>query len=99
MLAPSQAFMDSACGYAALSVAPEGCDVLSVEFKVNLLAPAVGEHFVARAHVEARRENAYCLCGRLFCLEGRGRKDRGDDVGDHHGTAAKIVITCYAREL
>src|SRR4030095_4672792 len=27
--------MDSACGYSALSVAPPGCDVLSVEFKVN----------------------------------------------------------------
>jgi uncharacterized protein (TIGR00369 family) len=44
--------LDSACGYAALSVAPEGVDVLSVEFKVNLLTPAVGDHFVARAHVK-----------------------------------------------
>ena len=44
--------LDSACGYAALSVAPEGCDVLSVEFKVNLLAPAVGERFVARSTVK-----------------------------------------------
>src|SRR5580693_2758279 len=44
--------MDSACGYAALSVAPEEVDVLSVEFKVNLLAPGVGESFVARASVK-----------------------------------------------
>ena len=44
--------LDSACGYAALSVAPEGCDVLSVEFKTNLLAPAVGDRFVARATVK-----------------------------------------------
>jgi uncharacterized protein (TIGR00369 family) len=44
--------LDSACGYAALSVAPEGADVLSVEFKVNLLSPAVGERVVARAHVK-----------------------------------------------
>ena len=44
--------MDSACGYAALSVAPEGADVLSVEFKVNLLAPGIGESFVARASVK-----------------------------------------------
>lgn len=44
--------LDSACGYAALSVAPEGVDVLSVEFKVNLMTPAVGERFVARAHVK-----------------------------------------------
>ena len=36
--------MDSACGYAALSAAPEGADVLSVEFKVNLLAPGLENH-------------------------------------------------------
>ena len=42
---------DSACGYAALSVMPEGRDVLSVEFKVNLLAPAAGTGAVARAQV------------------------------------------------
>lgn len=44
--------LDSACGYAALSVAPQGHDVLSVEFKVNLLAPAVGEEFCARSQVK-----------------------------------------------
>jgi uncharacterized protein (TIGR00369 family) len=44
--------LDSACGYAALSVAPENAGVLSVEFKVNLLAPAVGEALVARAQVK-----------------------------------------------
>lgn len=44
--------MDSACGYAALSVAPDEADVLSVEFKVNLLSPALGELFVARAQVK-----------------------------------------------
>ena len=44
--------LDSACGYAALSVAPEHAEVLSVEFKINLLAPATGELFVARAQVK-----------------------------------------------
>jgi uncharacterized protein (TIGR00369 family) len=44
--------LDSACGYAALSLAPHNHDVLSVEFKVNLLAPAIGEHFYARAQVK-----------------------------------------------
>ena len=44
--------LDSACGYAALSVAPEGHDVLSVEFKVNLLSPAVGGEFCARSQVK-----------------------------------------------
>jgi uncharacterized protein (TIGR00369 family) len=44
--------LDSACGYAALSVAPDDHDVLSVEFKVNLLAPVVGDEFFARAQVK-----------------------------------------------
>lgn len=42
---------DSACGYAAYSLMPAGSEVLSVEFKVNLLRPAQGETFVARAQV------------------------------------------------
>jgi uncharacterized protein (TIGR00369 family) len=42
---------DSACGYAALSSMPAGSDVLSVEFKLNLLRPAAGERFVAHAQV------------------------------------------------
>lgn len=42
---------DSACGYAAYSLMPAASEVLSVEFKVNLLRPAEGEIFVARAEV------------------------------------------------
>jgi uncharacterized protein (TIGR00369 family) len=42
---------DSAAGYAAYTLMPAGSRVLSVEFKVNLLRPARGELFVARAEV------------------------------------------------
>jgi uncharacterized protein (TIGR00369 family) len=42
---------DSACGYAALSLMPPGAAVLSVEFKINMLAPASGECVIARARV------------------------------------------------
>jgi uncharacterized protein (TIGR00369 family) len=42
---------DSACGYACLTKMPEGSAVLSIEFKINLLAPAVGELFIARGKV------------------------------------------------
>ena len=42
---------DSACGYAAYTLMPSGSDVLAVEFKVNLMRPAKGETFVARAEV------------------------------------------------
>jgi uncharacterized protein (TIGR00369 family) len=42
---------DSACGYAAFTLSPPGTDVLAVEFKINLVAPAVAEQFEARARV------------------------------------------------
>jgi len=45
------AALDSACGYAAFTLMPEGAGVLSVEFKTNLLAPARGEELIARARV------------------------------------------------
>jgi uncharacterized protein (TIGR00369 family) len=43
--------LDTACGIAAFTLMPEGSDVLTVEFKTNLLAPAKGERFAFRAHV------------------------------------------------
>lgn len=42
---------DSAAGYAALTMMPEGAEVLSVEFKVNLMRPAAGSKFMANAWV------------------------------------------------
>ena len=45
------ALADSACGYAAASLMPADRDVLTVEFKVNLLSPARGERFRATGEV------------------------------------------------
>jgi uncharacterized protein (TIGR00369 family) len=42
---------DSAAGYAAFSLMPPRASVLTVEFKVNLMAPAAGERFLARGTV------------------------------------------------
>lgn len=42
---------DSANGYAAFSLAPPETDVLAVEFKINLLAPAQGDTFRAQGRV------------------------------------------------
>jgi uncharacterized protein (TIGR00369 family) len=42
---------DSACGYAAYSLMPADASVLTVEYKINLLAPATGDRFIARAAV------------------------------------------------
>lgn len=63
------AVVDSACGYAALSMMPEGSDVLSVEFKVNLLAPAAGKRFRAVGKViKAGRTLTVCQ-GELQALD------------------------------
>ena len=43
--------LDTACGIAAFTLMPAGSDVLTVEFKTNLLAPAKGERFTFRAAV------------------------------------------------
>ncbi|MEY2952563.1 MAG: hypothetical protein RLZZ401_650 [Pseudomonadota bacterium] len=44
--------VDSACGYAALTKAPPGFEVVTAEFKVNLLRPAIGVHFLAIGKVQ-----------------------------------------------
>lgn len=45
------AIADSACGYAAFTLMPEGTGVLTAEYKINLLAPARGDEIVARGRV------------------------------------------------
>jgi uncharacterized protein (TIGR00369 family) len=45
------AIADSACGYAAYGLMPATSSVLTVEYKINLVAPAAGEVLVARARV------------------------------------------------
>ncbi|WP_416916508.1 MAG: PaaI family thioesterase [Roseicyclus sp.] len=47
----SFALGDSAAGYAALSTMPEGSEVLTIEMKINLIAPARGRFLVARGEV------------------------------------------------
>jgi uncharacterized protein (TIGR00369 family) len=68
------ALADSACGYAALTLMPADADVLSVEFKVNLLSPAKGDAIVARANViRAGRTIMVCRAD-VFSLIGAEEK-------------------------
>ena len=61
---------DSACGYAAFTLAPSGTDVLAVEFKISLLAPARAPRFVARARVlRSGRTLTTCLA-EVYALDG-----------------------------
>jgi uncharacterized protein (TIGR00369 family) len=70
----STAIVDSACGYAALSLMPEDLQVLSVEFKVNLLSPAIGEYFVAEGRVLRAGQNLTVVRGDVFALDSGKRK-------------------------
>ena len=63
---------DSACGYAALTRMDAGAEVLTVEFKLNLLAPAAGERLVARGRVvRSGRTLTVCRGDAVSVSEGR----------------------------
>ena len=66
------AIADTACGYAALSVAPPNHDVLAVEFKINLLAPARAAHVEARATVLRRGRTLTIARADVFGLDPDG---------------------------
>lgn len=62
--------VDSACGYAALSLMPADAAVLTVEFKVNLLAPAQGERFLARGRIVKPGRTVTVAAGEVLALTG-----------------------------
>jgi uncharacterized protein (TIGR00369 family) len=66
---------DSACGYAAYSLMPAGSEVLSVEFKVNLLRPAQGETFVARAEVIKAGKTLTVVRADVFGVSGNADRE------------------------
>ncbi|MBA4066917.1 MAG: thioesterase [Isosphaera sp.] len=73
--------LDSACGYAAFSLMPADVAVLTVEYKINLLRPATGDHLVARARV-VRSGKTLTVCA--------------GDVVSQTGGAEAVVATMLA---
>jgi uncharacterized protein (TIGR00369 family) len=66
--------LDSAAGYAAFSLMPADAAVLSVEFKLNLLAPAAGERLLARARVVRAGRNVTVCQADAVMLSGGGER-------------------------
>lgn len=66
--------VDSACGYAALSLMNDDSDVLSVEFKINLLAPARGESLRAHGRIVRAGRNLTVCTGDVFASDGGEEK-------------------------
>ncbi|PYE90461.1 PaaI family thioesterase [Phyllobacterium leguminum] len=75
------AALDAACGYAAFSLMPQGSAVLTIEFKVNLLAPGKGERFLFRGEVTKPGRTIMVSDGQAFA------------VGD---TEVKLIATMTA---
>lgn len=61
---------DSAAGYAALSLMPEGAGILTVEFKINLLAPAAGETLLAKGRVVKAGRTLTLATADVFAVKG-----------------------------
>ncbi|WP_026853811.1 PaaI family thioesterase [Geothrix fermentans] len=62
--------LDSACGYAALTKAPPGCEVVTAEFKINLLRPALGERFLAIGRVQNAGRSLTVCTGEVQAFSG-----------------------------
>ena len=68
------AICDSACGYAAMTKMAPSSDVVSVEFKVNMLSPALGERFLAIGRVARAGARLIVTQGEVIAIRGEQRK-------------------------
>jgi uncharacterized protein (TIGR00369 family) len=66
--------VDSACGYAAGSLMSPDDGVLSIEFKINLLAPAIGDYFIARGHVTRAGRTIMVCSGDVLAVTSEAEK-------------------------
>jgi len=66
--------VDSACGYAALTKAPLGCEVVTAEFKINFLRPALGERFLAIGRVQNAGKLLTVCVGEVLAYTGSESK-------------------------
>nr|WP_174862400.1 PaaI family thioesterase [Comamonas jiangduensis] len=63
------AALDSACGYAGFSLMPEGAGVLTIEFKINLLAPTQGQRFRCEGRVLKPGRTIVVTEGRAYAID------------------------------
>jgi uncharacterized protein (TIGR00369 family) len=80
--------LDSACGYAAFSLMPENAAVLTIEFKVNLLAPGKGVRFLFRGSVTKPGRTIVVADGQAYAI---GDDDQAKLIATMTGTMMTIV--------
>lgn len=66
--------LDSACGYAGFTLMAEDAAVLTIEFKINLMAPAKGEQFRMEGRVIKPGRTITVCEGRAFAIDGSQEK-------------------------
>ncbi|MGC1484915.1 MAG: PaaI family thioesterase [Candidatus Acidiferrum sp.] len=81
------AVADSACGYAAYTLMPVGSSVLTVEYKMNLLAPADGDELIARACVVRSGKTLKICTADVFVRK---------DGAENHCATMLSTIMCMA---
>ena len=61
--------LDSACGYAGFTLMPSGTGILTIEYKINLLAPAKGQHFRMVGQVIKPGRTVTVTEGRAYAID------------------------------
>ncbi len=82
--------VDSAGGYAGLTLMPAVADVLTVEFKLNLMAPADGEFLVAEGQVLKSGRNLVITRGEVYAIK--------NGKATHCATMQQTLMTMHAKE-
>jgi uncharacterized protein (TIGR00369 family) len=82
--------VDSAGGYAGLTLMPAGAEVLTVEFKLNLLAPADGEFLVAEGQVLKSGRNLVITRGEVYAIK--------DGRATHCATMQQTLMTMHPKK-
>ncbi len=66
--------VDTACGYAAMSLMPANSEVLTVEYKVNFVSPAKGSRMIGRGRVTKPGRTLTVCAGDVFAVSGAEEK-------------------------
>jgi uncharacterized protein (TIGR00369 family) len=82
--------VDSAGGYAGFTLMPAGSEVLSVEFKLNLLAPADGEFLVAEGQVLKSGRNLVITRGEVYAIR--------NGKATHCATMQQTLMTMHPKK-
>jgi uncharacterized protein (TIGR00369 family) len=81
--------VDSAGGYAGLTLMPAGAEVLTVEFKLNLLAPADGDLLVAEGQVLKSGRNLVITRGEVYAIR--------NGKATHCATMQQTLMTMHGK--